>query len=126
MLSASGEDRLKELVTGQSLEGGRASPCEEVGVEPTMCPEQSRQEFKAEIRKIIQVKKKNTKNVVVALCEKNKINNKTIVQYAIPFIQNIYTIFTRDGKIMGFVQALWLQCHLKVSSLKDNFFEEKR
>lgn len=69
---------------------------------------------------------KNKKNVVVALCEKNKINNKTIVQYAIPFIQNIYTIFTRDGKIMGFVQALWLQCHLKVSSLKDNFFEEKR
>lgn len=61
VLSASGEDRLKELVTGQSLEGGRASPCEEVGVEPTMCPEQSRQEFKAEIRKIIQVKKKNKK-----------------------------------------------------------------
>jgi len=39
VLSASGEDKLKELVTGQSLEGGRASPCEEVGVEPTMCPE---------------------------------------------------------------------------------------
>lgn len=61
VLSASGEDRLKELVTGQSLEGGRASPCEDVGVEPTMCPEQSRQEFKAEIRKIIQVKKKTKK-----------------------------------------------------------------
>lgn len=57
--SASGEDRLKELETAQSLEGGRASPCEEVGVEPTMCPEQSRQEFKVEIRKIMYVE--NTK-----------------------------------------------------------------
>lgn len=46
MLSASGEDRPKELVTGQSLEGGGASLCEDVGVEPTMCPEQSRQESK--------------------------------------------------------------------------------
>lgn len=61
VLSASGEDRLKELVTGQSLEGGRASPCEEVGVEPTMCPEQSRQEFKVQIRKITHVQ--NTKKM---------------------------------------------------------------
>jgi len=64
VLSASGEDKLKELVTGQSLEGGRASPCEEVGVEPTMCPEQSRQEFKVEIRKKkIHVKKTNKKKL---------------------------------------------------------------
>jgi len=51
VLSVSGEDRLKELETAQSLEGGRASPCEEVGVEPSMCPKQGRQEFKVEIRK---------------------------------------------------------------------------
>lgn len=59
VLAASWEDRLKELVTGQSLEGGRASPCEEVGVEPTMCPKQSREVFKVEIRKITYVE--NTK-----------------------------------------------------------------
>ncbi len=51
MLSVSGEDRLKELETAQSLEGGRASPCEEVGSGTFDCPKQGRQEFKVEIRK---------------------------------------------------------------------------